>query len=124
MARHFTELIVWQLADAIRVQVLLLTARSEFSRDLKLHAQTEDAINSVCRNIAEGFGCDSHREFVRFLVIARRSLNEVQDALRGAQLKQYVTAGDLVAIHTLLRRLYPALSRLIASLRPPSNNRC
>lgn len=117
MARHFGELIVWQLADAIRVQVPRLTARPGFSRDLKLQAQTEDAINSVCRNIAEGFGCDSHREFVRFLVITRRSLNEVQDALRGAQLKGHVSTSDLVTIRALLNRLYPALSRFIASLR-------
>jgi hypothetical protein len=57
----------------------------------------------------------------RFLVIARRSLNEVQDALRGARLKSYIEVDDLAPIHALLRRIYPALSRLIARLRVRSD---
>lgn len=64
-ARNFKELIVWQLADAIRVETLKLTRRPVFQRDLKLHSQTEDAVNSVCRNLAEGFGCETHGEFAR-----------------------------------------------------------
>ncbi len=77
-AKHYSELIAWQLADQLRVQTLTLTARPRFVKDLKLNSQTEDAVNSVCRNIAEGFGCESHIEFARFLKISRRSLNEVQ----------------------------------------------
>ena len=124
-ARHFTELIVWQLADELRVETLRITRRSNFERDLKLHSQTEDAINSVCRNIAEGFGCVSHKEFARFLEIARRSLNEVQDCLRAATLKGYVRPDELAAGRMLIKRLTPALNRLIAALRrnpePPRN---
>jgi four helix bundle protein len=122
-AKHFTELVVWQLGDEIRREVLTLTSRGGFCRDLKLRAQTEDAANSVCRSIAEGFGCDSHREFARFLVIARRSLNELQDAFKGAEQAGYIQAADLVAIRSLLRRLYPAFSRLLAYLRATPDHR-
>ena len=115
-AKHYSELIAWQLADQLRVQTLTLTGRARFAKDFKLNCQTEDAVNSVCRNIAEGFGCESHVEFARFLKISRRSLNEVQDALRGARLKGYVDDADLEGIAVLSRRLYPALSRLIAYL--------
>ena len=114
-ATRHEELIAWQLADQIRIHVLNLTKREPFARDLKLRSQTEDAANSVCRNIAEGFGC-KHIEFARFLVVSRRSLNELRDAFRGAQLKGYVTADDYAPIAALSRRLYPALSRLIAYL--------
>jgi len=78
IARHFTEPIVWQLGDALRVEIFTITKRAPLRADLKLRSQLDDAIDSVCRNIAEGFGCDD-REFARFLCIARRSLNEVQD---------------------------------------------
>ena len=115
-ARHFTELIVWQLADELRVETLRITTRFGFERDLKLHSQTEDAINSVCRNIAEGFGC-GHKEFARFLEIARRSLNELQDCLRAATLKGYARPDELAGVRMLIRRLTPALGRLIADLR-------
>lgn len=109
-------MIVWQLANELRQETFTLTGRPAFQRDLKLHSQTEDAAHSVCRNIAEGFGCTSHREMARFLVIARRSLNELQDALLGATQKRYITPADLVAVNRLLRRLYPAMSSWLAYL--------
>ena len=116
-ARHYSDLTIWKLADQLRVQVFALTARPKFARDLKAQGQADDAINSVCRNIAEGFACESHAEFARFLEFSRRSLNEVQDAMRGAQLKGYIGATDLEEIRKLSVRLYPALSRFIAYLR-------
>jgi four helix bundle protein len=124
-ATRHEELIAWQLADQIRIHVLDLTKHDGFAKDLKLRSQTEDAANSVCRNIAEGFSC-KHIEFARFLKISRRSLNELRDAFRGAQLKQYVTTSDYAPIETLSRRLYRAFSRLIAYLEttpdPPRTN--
>jgi four helix bundle protein len=116
-ARHFSELVVWQLADRLRIETLELTTKAPFVHDIRLQRQAEDAVNSVCRNIAEGFGCGTHAEFVRFLGISRRSLNELHDILRGAQLKGHVAAEDLAPVHALSRRFYPAMGRLIAYLR-------
>ena len=125
--RHYSDLTVWKLADELRVEVFRLTARPRFAHDLKGRGQADDAINSVCRNIAEGFACESHAEFARFLSFSRRSLNEVQDAMRGAYLKGYISSTDLEAIRRLAVRLYPALSRFMAYLRrtpdPPSKRR-
>ena len=115
-ARHFTELDIWQIADQIRVETFKLTERPAFARDLKAKSQADDAVNSVCRNIAEGFGC-GHTEFARFLVISRRSLNELQDTMRGAEQQGYVTTADWAPIRALLRRLFPAMSSLIGYLR-------
>ena len=115
--RHFSQLIVWKLAEEIRVHVFGLTAKPSFAGDLRAKSQAEDAANSVCRNIAEGFGCETHAEFARFLEIARRSLNELQDILHGAQLKRYVTPVELAPIRSLMDRLYPAFGRLLAYLR-------
>ena len=114
-ARHFRELIIWQLGDQLRIELFKMTRRRPLQADLKLRSQLDDAIDSVCRNIAEGFGCGD-REFARFLRIARRSLNEVQDELRSALLKEYVTESDLIDARKLMRRLYPALSSLIRHL--------
>jgi four helix bundle protein len=95
MARHYSELRVWKLADALRVDVFSLTSRPAFAKDLKAKGQADDAISSVCRNIAEGFGCGTHAEFARFLEYSRRSINEVQDAMRGAHLQNYVNAEEV-----------------------------
>jgi len=113
---HYSQLIVWKLAEEIRIKVFELTAKPLFAEDFKAKRQGEDAANSVCRNIAEGFGCETHAEFARFLEISRRSLNEVHDVLHGAQLKEYVTASELAPI-SLSNRIYPAFSRLLAYLR-------
>jgi len=115
-ARRYQDLIVWQLADQIRILVFKLTEPQSFARDLKLRSQTEDAANSVCRNIAEGFAC-KHKEFARFLEISRRSLNELSDSFRAAQLKRYVTAHEYEPIWRLTHRLYPAFARLIRHLQ-------
>ena len=121
-ARHYKELVVWQLAEEIRRHIFALTRREPFARDFKHQRQTEDAIDSVCRNIAEGFSCD-HVEFARFLEISRRSLNEVLDCLHSAELKGYVSSEEAIVIRTLARREFPALSNLIAYLRRTGNRR-
>ena len=115
-ARHFTELIVWQLADQHRVEVFALTERSYLRQDYKLRSQIDDAADSVCRNIAEGFGSESHREFARFLRIARRSLNEVQDGFRSAQIKRHIVEDDVRTARGLQRRLYSAIASLLKHL--------
>lgn len=122
-ARHYSQLIAWQLADATRMVVFKFTRRAPFSTDYKHRSQLEDAIDSVCRNIAEGFGCASHAEFARYLEIARRSLNELSDSVRSARFKAYVTANEAASVHALTRRLYPALNNLIAYLNEHTTGR-
>ena len=119
VARHFTELIIWQLADEIRQRVFELTRAQPFASDFKLRSQVDDAADSVCRNIAEGFGCKSDKEFAKFVRIGRRSLNEVQDCFRSALLKRYVTDSELVPARRLMRRLYPAIASFLLKLDPP-----
>jgi four helix bundle protein len=115
-ARHFTELIVWQLGDEHRVEVFALTKRPRVRADFKLRSQIDDAADSVCRNVAEGFGCETHREFARFVRIGRRSLNEVQDGFRSAVIKEYLTEADLTSVRKLQRRLYAAMAALLRHL--------
>ena len=115
-ARDFSQLVTWQLADALRIEVVKLTQTAPCATDWKFRGQVEDAIDSVCRNIAEGFGADTHAQFAWFLRVSRRSLNEVRDALRSALLKRYWTAAELSPAFDLTRRLYPALNNFIAYL--------
>ena len=123
VARHFTELIIWQLADQLREQVFELTKKHPFAADFKLRSQIDDAADSVCRNIAEGFACKSDKEFARFVRIGRRSINEVQDSFRSALLKRHVTDSDLVPARRLMRRLYPAISSFLSTLDRPAKKR-
>jgi four helix bundle protein len=115
-ARRYSDLRVWKAADELRRKIFRFTNRPPFSRDLKAQQQLDDAINSVCRNIAEGFPC-GHIEFARFLEISLRSLNEVRDALHAASLKGYITDEERRALWFIADRLAPALARFIGYLR-------
>jgi four helix bundle protein len=55
--------------------------RPPFSADFERKAQIEDAADSVCRNISEGFA-GTQAVLANYLRIARRSLNEVEDGSR------------------------------------------
>ena len=118
-ARHYSQLVCWQLADSLRQRVLTVTPR--MAHDFKRRAQMEDASDSICRNIAEGFGCLSHAEFARYLEIARRSLNELVDSLRSARLKGYMSINEFNTFSNTINRLYPAINKLIAYLRKPDD---
>jgi four helix bundle protein len=118
IARHFTELIIWQLGDELRKEVFTLTKNRPFASDLKLRSQLDDAAESVCRNIAEGFACKSDKEFARFVRIGRRSINEVQDCFLSALHKRYVRDADLIPARRLMRRLYPAIASFLRKIDP------
>ena len=112
-ANDFTELLVWQLADALRIETLKFTQREPLSKDWKFRGQLVDAIDSICRNIAEGFAADTHGGFAWYLRVSRRSLNELRDALRSMLLKRYATPAELAPAFALVRRLFPALDNFI-----------
>jgi four helix bundle protein len=120
-ARHFNELICWQLARELRREVVRLSMSPALSRDFGLRDQIRDAASSVCANIAEGFGRFSHREFIRFLEIARGSLNEVEDRLTDVEDRGYVCSADLAVARNLHQRTNVAICRLTASLREGSS---
>ena len=109
--RRFEDLIVWQLADALRTGVVAFTADGSASRDFKYCDQIRDAAASACRNIAEGFGRFRPTEFARYLEIAAGSLQEVKDALHDGHRRKYVDDSE----HERLVRL--ALRTLKASYR-------
>jgi four helix bundle protein len=115
-ANDFIELLVWQLGDELRIEVLKFTERPPLAQDWKFRRQVADAVDSVCRNIAEGFAADTHGGFAWYLRVSRRSLNELRDALQSMLLKQYATTIELAPAFTLIRRLRPALDNFIEYL--------
>jgi len=86
----FRKLIVWQLADELRHEILAFTDTGPASRDFKYRDQIRDAIASACRNTSEGFDRFRPTEFARFLEFARGSLGEVQDCLIDGRDRKYM----------------------------------
>ena len=112
MAKDFTELVAWQLADELRRLVFEITARSNVSRDFRYCNQCKDAARSGPSNIAEGFGRFRHREFAHFLRIAIGSLKEVQDLLIDGHERGYITPAELARGTRLVVRSKSACAAL------------
>ncbi len=116
-ARRVEELVVWQLGHELRTRIYAITAIEPVVRDFKFCNQLRDAASSVTRNIAEGFGRDGHREFARFLSIARGSLFEVEDHLRDGAARGHWDASATQEIHGLCNRTIAAVTRFIRYLK-------
>ena len=78
---RFEDLIAWQKARSLALEVYRTTRRKPFATDYNLTRQIQSAAISVMSNIAEGFDRASHGEFCQFLLIARASCAEVRSQL-------------------------------------------
>ena len=94
LIKRFEEIIAWQEARILTKQMYRLSQKGDFRKDFGLRDQIQRAAVSSMSNIAEGFACDSKREFARFLGFARRSAVEVQSLLYVALDVGYINQGD------------------------------
>jgi four helix bundle protein len=114
--RDYTELIIWQVARELADRLAVLTTGAALQREYKLVQQLRSSSNSVCANIAEGFGRFSPGEFARFLRIARGSAMEVQEHIRQLQAQQQISAVDAAELSLLCRRVLGGITPLIRYL--------
>ncbi len=114
--QSYQELIVWQKAVDLVVQVYATTRTFPREETFGLTSQLRRASVSVPSNIAEGQGRHSAKEFVRFLEIARGSLQEVETQLIIANRLHYLDEGQqrtLLAQCAEVARLLNGLCRSI-----------
>jgi four helix bundle protein len=78
MARTFLDLLVWQKAHALVLEVYQYSARFPNSEMYGLRSQIRRASVSVPANIAEGFKRRGKGDKSRFLNISQGSLEEVR----------------------------------------------
>ena len=117
MARRVEELVVWQLADALRARVYAITASGTAVGDARFCNQIRDATGSICRNIAEGFGRYRHKEFAQFLSIARGSLFELSDHLRDGVHRGYWSDESISDVKAGCNRTIAAITHFIRYLK-------
>jgi len=81
MTGSFRDLIVWQKAVKLSLEIYKLTAAFPASEQFGLTNQLRRAAVSIASNIAEGYGRTSKGEYLQFLGHARGSNCEVQTQL-------------------------------------------
>ena len=81
MAQTFKDLIVWQLADQLRLNIIEMTSAAEVKKDFRFVSDIRGSSRSVTSNIAEGHGRFNPGEFHRFMEFASGSLEETENHL-------------------------------------------
>ena len=74
-------------------------------------------------NIAEGFARDSNKEFVRFLIMSRGSVAEVQSDLFVALDLKFINQKKFKDLYTQLENLSKQINGLIKYLRLNTNTK-
>ena len=77
----FKDLLVWQKAIQIAVEVYKVTKDFPSEEIFGLRSQIRRAANAIALNIAEGFGRHTTKSYINYLVTARSTLNEVESGL-------------------------------------------
>jgi four helix bundle protein len=121
--RSFQEFGAWQLAYALRGAVVPLCRRTLRARDFKLHGQIREAARSAPRNIAEGFGRYTHRDFARFVRIAKSSEVELLNHFREALGSGYLTDAECRDLEHAARKAIKAANGLIRYLESTADPR-
>jgi four helix bundle protein len=120
LIRKFEDILAWQEARKMVQEIYAITGTGEFSRDFGLRDQIQRAAVSVMTNIAEGFDCESHVEFARFLGYSRRSAIEVQSLLYTALDVGYITEETFKNEYGRADKAKALIGGLKKSLKPRS----
>ena len=117
IARTLDDLLVYRKALAACVAVSALLDGPNVRADWDLRSQLAAAAAAVPANIAEGFGQQADRQFVRYLFIARGSAHEVRSHVAVALGRQYVSDEEAVDLQNKYEELARMLTGLIKYLR-------
>ena len=115
MIKSYEDLIVWQKAVAFAEEIYRLQRTLPREERFGFGDQIRRAAVSIPSNIAEGFGRDSAKEFLRFLAIERGSLYEVRTQLRIAS--DLGLLKSIVEVEPLAEEVGRLLNAFIVKLR-------
>jgi four helix bundle protein len=117
MGQSFKDLVVWQKAIDLTVDVYKLTAKFPDSERFGLTNQMRRASVSVSSNISEGYGRATKGEYVQFLGHARGSCSELETQLIIAKRLGFGTQANLESADSLCNEVGRMLGGLIKSIR-------
>lgn len=119
--KTFRDLVAWQRSMTLVQAVYVATRTMPTSERFGLTDQMRRAAISVPSNIAEGYGRESRPELLRFLRIARGSLNELSTQVEIAESLEMLN--DVQSLIETITETDRILQGLIRSLEVKTMNR-
>jgi four helix bundle protein len=117
MGQSFKDLVVWQRAVELTVDVYKLTSKFPESERFGLTNQMRRASVSVASNIAEGYGRSTKGEYVQFLGHARGSCSELETQIVIAKKLGFGAPQNLQSAESLCNDVGRLLGALMKSIR-------
>ena len=114
--KHFSELIVWQKAMDLVVDVYRHTESFPQREIFGITNQMRRAAVSIPTNIAEGQGRSTTDDFLRFLYIAKGSLQELETQITLSKRLRFLAEENHDALMTRLCEVARIQNGLITSL--------
>lgn len=112
----FEEIIAWQKARELNIEIYKITNEHVFARDYGLRDQIRRSIISVSSNIAEGFERETANEFKRFLYISKASIGELRSQLYLSLDLNYISKEKFEELYKNATDISKMLSGLIKYL--------
>ena len=113
----FTDLQTWQVAHKLAVETYKITDKFSPRDAFGLVSQMQRSSLSISSNIAEGFGRRLAKDKLRFYVMARSSLTELQNQLILAHDVGRITKAEFDYLAQLAIRSHKLLHGLMRSTR-------
>ena len=120
MSHSYSDLVVWQEAKALAVEVYRYSDRFPKYEIYGLTSQVRRAAVSAASNVAEGQGRLTRGEFVQFPGHSRGSLLELLTQLEIAFSLNYLSASDFETLDAKASNVLRMLNGLITLIRAKS----
>jgi len=120
--KSFEELPVWKDARKFANKIYNLTKKFPKEENYGLISQITPAAVSVGSKIAEGFDHYSKKDFIKYLIIARGSISEIQNDLYIALDLKYINQDDFQEAYALTKDLGKQINGFVKYLRAYDKN--
>lgn len=114
---RFEDIEIWKRARSLTKGIYNITSRRNFEKDWGLKDQIRRACVSITSNVAEGFDSGFKNEFVRFLLMAKRSASEIQNQLYVALDQEYIDEPEFDRFYKETEEIRKMISGFIKYLR-------
>jgi four helix bundle protein len=117
-SKGYKELVVWQKAMDLVVEVYALTKLLPRDEQYGLVNQLRRAVVSIPSNIAEGNSRRTARDYIHFLTMARGSKSEVETQIEICLRLNFVDTKQVADTLDLCEEIGKMLNGLISKLTP------
>ncbi|KLT68283.1 MULTISPECIES: four helix bundle protein [Flavobacterium] len=114
---NFRKLLIWQKSMSLITKIYISTNHFPKEEIFGLTSQIRRSSISIPSNIAEGFGRESNKEFLRFLSISIGSLFEMQTQLEIAKNIAYLNENEFNNLYEDSREVERMLVSFIKKLK-------